>query len=84
MSILNRFQAAQRVGAKKEKESLERTRSVSYRNQSIYESNGNDHFAPTPTQYQQQVVLSMEQDVDVNGLRERDEQLRELDVNLFF
>jgi hypothetical protein len=45
-----------------------------------------DNFVPTPTydQIQQQAVLPIEQEVDMRSLRERDEQLRELEVNLFF
>ena len=44
-----------------------------------------DNFVPTPTydQLQQQAVLPIEQEVDMRSLRERDEQLRELEVNLF-
>jgi hypothetical protein len=80
MTILNRFQDAQRIGARKEKESLERTRSVSYRPQNIYESQGIDHFSPDNSQQQQQVVLPMEQDIDMQALRERDQQLHQLEV----
>ena len=42
-----------------------------------------DNFVSTPTrdQLQQQAVLPIEQEVDMRSLRERDEQLRELEVN---
>jgi hypothetical protein len=41
-----------------------------------------DNFVSTPThgQFQQQAVLPIEQEVDIRALRERDEQLRELEV----
>ncbi|CAF5222392.1 unnamed protein product, partial [Rotaria magnacalcarata] len=40
-----------------------------------------DDFVSTPAQdqLQKQVVLPMEQEVDMRSLRERDEQLRELE-----
>jgi hypothetical protein len=37
-------------------------------------------MTPSNGQYQQQVVLPMEQQVDARALRERGEQLRELEV----
>ena len=39
----------------------------------------NEEFSSSD-QIQQQVVLPMEQNVDMNELRERDEQLRQLEV----
>ncbi len=77
---MNRFQEAQRTGARKEKESLERARGVSYQQQNTYDSQFGNNFGPPNTQLQQQVVLPMEQEVDVQALRERDEQLRQLEV----
>ncbi|CAF3526638.1 unnamed protein product [Rotaria sp. Silwood1] len=80
--ILNRFQETQRAGARKEKESLERARAVTYRQQSIHESNNTDISEPSNTQLQQQSILPMEQEVDLRGLRERDEQLRQIETNI--
>lgn len=42
-----------------------------------------DNFVATPVYGQQQAVLPIEQEVDMRALRERDEQLRELEVNKF-
>jgi len=77
---MNRFQEAQRTGARKEKESLERARGVSYYQNNIHDSQFNDISTPSNGGYQKQVVLPMEQDIDMQGLRERDEQLREVEV----
>jgi len=84
LSTLNRFQEAQRTGARKEKESLDRARAISFRQQGISDSPFADDFVSTPTQdqLQKQVVLPMEQEVDMRSLRERDEQLRELETNI--
>ena len=80
MDILNRFQEAQRAGARKEKESLDRARSASINQNNPYDSQYPSQM-PGVGYHQQQVVLKMEQDVDMNALRERDEQLRQLEVN---
>lgn len=40
-----------------------------------------DNFVSTPDYGQQQAVLPIEQEVDMRALRERDEQLRELEVS---
>ena len=81
MATLNRFQEAQRIGARKEKESLDRARAISFRQQGMSDSPFADNFVPTPAgQFQQQAVLPIEQEVDMRSLRERDEQLRELEV----
>ena len=86
LAALTRFQEAQRIGARKEKESLDRARAVSFRQQGYHESPFADNFASSPYQQdplqQQQAVLPMEQEVDVRALRERDEQLRELETNI--
>lgn len=86
LATLNRFQEAQRVGARKEKESLDRARAVSFRQQGFHESPFSDNFVSSPYQQdplqQQQAVLPMEQEVDLRALRERDEQLRELETNI--
>ena len=80
MALISRFQEVQRIGARKEKDSLARARSSSYGRQSFHESHGMDNAGYTNNEMQQQVVLPMEQDVDMNALRERDEQLRQLEV----
>lgn len=82
MATFNRFQEAQRTGARREKESLERARAASYRQQGIGDSQFADSFDPSNGQFQQQVVLPMEQEVDLTGLRERDDQLRQLEVSV--
>ncbi|CAF5214020.1 unnamed protein product, partial [Rotaria magnacalcarata] len=73
LSTLNRFQEAQRIGARKEKESLDRARAISFRQQGISDSPFADDFVSTPAQdqLQKQVVLPMEQEVDMRSLRER-------------
>lgn len=83
MATLNRFQEAQRIGARKEKESLDRARAISFRQQGIADSPFADNFEQgfSQVQYQQQAVLPIEQEVDMKSLRERDEQLRELEVD---
>ena len=86
LAALTRFQEAQRIGARKEKESLDRARAVSFRQQGYHESPFADNFVSSPyqqdpLQQQQQAVLPMEQEVDLRALRERDEQLRELEVS---
>ncbi|CAF2874193.1 unnamed protein product [Rotaria sp. Silwood2] len=80
LAILNRFQETQRAGATKEKDSLERARAVRYRQQSIYESHTADISGPSNTQLQQQYVLPIEQEVDLQGLTERNEQLCQIEV----
>ncbi|CAF2516614.1 unnamed protein product [Rotaria sp. Silwood2] len=82
LATLNRFQEAQRIGARKEKESLDRARAISFRQHGISDSPFADDFVATPTydQFQRQAVLPIEQEVDMRALRERDEQLRELEV----
>lgn len=40
-----------------------------------------DNFVSTPAYGEQQAVLPIEQEVDMRALRERDEQLRELEVS---
>lgn len=83
LSTINRFQEAQRIGARKEKDSLERARAVSSRQQGLTESPFADNFVSSVHQdplQQQQAVLPMEQEVDLRALRERDQQLRELEV----
>jgi hypothetical protein len=77
---MTRFQEAQRTGARKEKESLDRARAVSYYQNNTHDSQFNDNSTPSNGGYQKQVVLPMEQDVDMQGLRERDEQLRQVEV----
>lgn len=85
LAAMNRFQEAQRIGVRKEKESLDRARAVSFRQQGFNESPFSDNFGSSPfqtdpLQQQQQAVLPMEQQVDLRALRERDEQLREIEV----
>ncbi|CAF3982111.1 unnamed protein product [Rotaria sp. Silwood2] len=84
LATLNRFQEAQRIGARKEKESLDRARAISFRQHGISDSPFADDFVATPTydQFQRQAVLPIEQEVDMRALRERDEQLRELETNI--
>lgn len=76
---MNRFQEAQRIGARKEKESLDRARAASFNQQGISDSPFSGG-SPAYNAQQAQVVLPMEQHVDIQALRERDEQLRQLEV----
>ncbi|CAF2885016.1 unnamed protein product [Rotaria sp. Silwood2] len=82
LAVLNRYKKAQHAGAKKEKESLEYARAVTYRQQNVHESHTTDIFDPLNTQLQQQSVLSAEQEVDLRGLSERGEQLRQIETNI--
>lgn len=84
LTTLNRFQEAQRIGARKEKESLDRARAISFQQQGISDSPFADNYGQpvAQVQYQQQAVLPIEQEVDQRALRERDEQLRELETNI--
>jgi len=84
MATINRFQDAQRTGARKEKESLDRARALSFQHQGMTPSPFADNFVSTNSgQYQQQqAVLPVEQEVDLRALRERDEQLREVEQNI--
>ncbi|CAF3372742.1 unnamed protein product [Rotaria sp. Silwood1] len=84
LATLNRFQEAQRLGARKEKESLDRARAISFHQHGISDSPFGDDFVSGPThdQFQRQAVLPIEQEVDMRALRERDEQLRELETNI--
>ncbi|CAF0854299.1 unnamed protein product [Adineta ricciae] len=82
MKLINRFQELQRLGAQKEKASLERARSASFRKHSMHDSNGVDNVAFTNTPYQQQVVIPMEQEADARAIQERDSQLRQLETNI--
>ena len=80
LAILNRFQDAQRTGARKEKESLERARGVAYRSPDANTSQMDGNFSSSPSQQQKQVVLSMEQQVDTEGLKLRSDQVHQLEV----
>ncbi|CAF1087487.1 unnamed protein product [Rotaria sordida] len=84
LATLTRFQEAQRIGARREKESLDRARAISFRQHGMSDSPFADDFVSTPTydQLQRQAVLPIEQEVDMRSLRERDEQLRQLETNI--
>ncbi|CAF0926028.1 unnamed protein product [Rotaria sordida] len=80
LATLNRFQKAQSIGAQKEKESLDRARAISFRQHKILDSPFADDFVSTSyDQLQKQAVLPIEQEIDMRALREREEQLRELE-----
>ncbi|CAF1048787.1 unnamed protein product [Rotaria sordida] len=80
LAILNRFQKAQSIGAQKEKESLDRARAIPFRQHKILDSPFADDFVSTSyDQLQKQAVLPIEQEIDMRALREREEQLRELE-----
>lgn len=80
LSRLNRFQTVQRTGATREKESLDRARSVTYHKPSIHSSPDEGDSLFSNYQNQQQVVLPMERHVDLQGLQERDDQLQQIEV----
>lgn len=87
-SVCKRFIEAQRTGARKEKESLERAKSVLYQNPGVSNPQFQDEHGYSATntgsyqQQQQQVVLPMEQNVDMQSLQERDDQIRQLESNI--
>jgi hypothetical protein len=64
LTMLKRFQEAQCIGVRKEKESLNRARAISCRQKGMSDSPFVDNFVPmfTPGQLQQQAVLPMEQE----------------------
>jgi t-SNARE complex subunit (syntaxin) len=85
MATLTRFQRAQQMGARKEKESLDRARAISFRQQGLSDAPFSDNFVSTSGTaglYQQQAVLAVEKEVDLRGLQERDTQLREVESNI--
>ncbi|CAF4831461.1 unnamed protein product [Rotaria sp. Silwood1] len=84
LATLSRFQQAQHIGARKEKESLDRARAISFHQYGTLDSQLAGDFVSGPTydQLQRQAVSSIEQEVDMRALRERHEQLRELERNI--
>jgi len=87
LETLNRFQEAQRNGARKEKESLDRARANSYRQQGMSDSPFVDNFVSlsgTSGQYQQQqqAVLAIEQNNTIQDIQRRDEDLRRLEGDI--
>ena len=79
----NRLPEAQRIGTHKIKESIDQA--ISMRQQGMADSPFVHNFVSTPDvndQYQQRVVLLKEQEINMQALRERDKQLRELKSNI--
>jgi hypothetical protein len=77
---MDRFQDVQRTGVKKEKESLERARAVSYRPPDVNGSQFGNDLPSSNDQVQQQTVSQMGKQTDLQGLEERGDQLRRLEV----
>ena len=76
---MNRFQEIQRTGVRKEKESIERARAVTYRSPDASGSQS-DNNLPSNDPCQQHVVLPMYQEANLQGINERADQLRQLEV----
>jgi hypothetical protein len=74
---LHRFQEVQRTGVRKEKESIERARAVTYRPPDGDLPSSYNQFQQ---QQQQQVVLPMDQQENLQGIKERADHLRQLEV----
>ncbi|XP_025110266.1 syntaxin-7-like isoform X2 [Pomacea canaliculata] len=89
-TVLTNFQTAQRTAAEKERASVQRARAYSGLNQSPFEDTeqkGDRMGAPGYSQTRE--VLQMEQDVDLELLREREDAIKKLerdimDVNTIF
>jgi hypothetical protein len=77
---MDRFQDVQRTGVKKEKESLERARAVSYRPPDVNGSQSDNDAPSSNNQVQQHTVLQIDKQTDLQGLEERGDQLRRLEV----
>lgn len=89
-SVLKTFQTAQRTAAEKERASVQRARAHSGHNQSPFHDTfeANDTMV-SPGYSQTREVLQMEQDVDLDLLREREDAIKKLerditDVNTIF
>ena len=82
MVALNRFQEVQGLSARRENESFERVRAILSCRQKISEWPFTDSYVPASTdgQSQQQRILPVEQEIDMKALRERNEQVRELEI----
>jgi t-SNARE complex subunit (syntaxin) len=91
---LNRFQESQRLAAKKERESFVRARAHSTTNQwNPFEDEAQKGYAgpggargpgqqSMPGQSQTQTALQVEEDVDLQGLREREDAIRKLEADI--
>lgn len=85
VAIMNRFQAAQKSGASREKDSLDRVRSSTRMGYDAFES----HQQSPTDQRRSGQLLQIEQDVNIEVLAERESQIRRLendilDVNQIF
>ncbi|BFZ16667.1 hypothetical protein BsWGS_19706 [Bradybaena similaris] len=88
-NALKNFQTIQRAAAEKEKESVQRTRAHSGMDKSPFDSGSHDDAMSTPGFSQTRQVLQMEQDVDLELLKEREDAIKKLesdivDVNQIF
>ncbi|OQV22914.1 putative Syntaxin-12 [Hypsibius exemplaris] len=83
---LDRFQKAQRLAAQKERESVVRARAQSSNNAQTewnpFEDGSQAGRAPPPPYMQNQTVLQVEDDVDIQALREREEAIRRLEADI--
>ncbi|CAG5134873.1 unnamed protein product [Candidula unifasciata] len=88
-NALKNFQTVQRAAAEKEKESVQRTIAHSGLDRSPFDSGSHDDGMSAPGYSQTRQVLQMEQDVDLELLREREDAIKKLesdivDVNQIF
>jgi hypothetical protein len=78
---LNRFQDVQRTGVRKEKESIERARAVTYRTpDSQLDNDLPSSYNQFQQQQQQQVVLPANEQANLLGIKERAAHLHQLEV----
>ena len=80
---MSRFQEVQRIGVRKEKESIERARVASYQSLGGNDSqSGSDlHSSYNQFQQQQQMVSSMDEQAILLAINERADRLRQLEVH---
>ncbi|CAF1452617.1 unnamed protein product, partial [Didymodactylos carnosus] len=80
LKLLERFQQTQRLGVQKERESLNRARGASQEGVAIYHNREEEPFDSTfSSQQQTQAIIAVENQVDLQTIHERDQQLRKLE-----
>jgi len=78
---LTRFQDVQRTIVRKEKESIERARAVSYRSPDVHSSQLDNDLPSSYNQFQQQhVVIPVKDQANLQEINQRADHLRQLKV----
>jgi len=81
LESLKNFQVIQRTAAQKEKESITRARTNSFHKGTI-EENSNLIDLQSPEGNKQQIQLQIEEEVDLNLLREREQSVKKLETDI--